>query len=206
MDDNHNMYSVECYKDVRLNKGQGIFVEIKWEGYSDSDNTWEPIENLGNCGASFLKDLALNLRHSLRGKKFSNQLGKVKRIKTKLGQINQMIRALNEIHMLDDSDVSSLEDPEEAEKKSREIKEKRRLEAAEKERIRMEILAKRNGSMGNLLYDGTQQGKGGSNIKNNLQGIDQSINKVNHSNNDSSSHLNKSSNLGEKSTNQNDLK
>ncbi len=28
-------------------KGQSYLV--KWKGYEDSENTWEPVKNLGNC-------------------------------------------------------------------------------------------------------------------------------------------------------------
>ena len=38
-------YEVEKILDTRINKGQREYL-IKWEGYNDSENTWEPTKNL----------------------------------------------------------------------------------------------------------------------------------------------------------------
>lgn len=41
-------YVIENIVDVKLENGMECFC-VKWKGYSDKDNTWEPIENLDNC-------------------------------------------------------------------------------------------------------------------------------------------------------------
>jgi len=41
-------YSVERIVAKRIRKGK-VEYELKWEGYSSSENTWERIENLVNC-------------------------------------------------------------------------------------------------------------------------------------------------------------
>lgn len=41
-------YEVERIVDIRSSHGKRQYL-IKWKGYKDSDNTWEPIENLTHC-------------------------------------------------------------------------------------------------------------------------------------------------------------
>lgn len=38
-------YNVEAIHDKKIEKGKILYF-IKWEGFSKTDNTWEPIENL----------------------------------------------------------------------------------------------------------------------------------------------------------------
>lgn len=41
-------YNIEKVVDKRV-KGHKVFYLIKWEGFSEAENTWEPIENLQSC-------------------------------------------------------------------------------------------------------------------------------------------------------------
>ncbi|ODN04520.1 Chromobox protein 3 [Orchesella cincta] len=41
-------YVVEKILDRRESKGQ-VFYLIKWQGFSDQDNTWEPYDNVSDC-------------------------------------------------------------------------------------------------------------------------------------------------------------
>ena len=41
-------YKVEAILQKRRQAGKTQYL-IKWEGYDESDNTWEPIENLAGC-------------------------------------------------------------------------------------------------------------------------------------------------------------
>ena len=43
-----NYYTVERVCDDRMRGGVRYFL-VKWAGYSESENTWEPEENLRNC-------------------------------------------------------------------------------------------------------------------------------------------------------------
>ncbi|KOB71065.1 putative heterochromatin protein isoform 2 [Operophtera brumata] len=43
-------YIIEKIVDFKYEDGDELFF-VKWKGYSNSDNTWEPIENLNNCPA-----------------------------------------------------------------------------------------------------------------------------------------------------------
>ena len=45
-----NEYEVEEILDSRLVEGLRQYL-IKWKGYDDSENTWEPKTNLKNCWA-----------------------------------------------------------------------------------------------------------------------------------------------------------
>ncbi|XP_047326948.1 DNA (cytosine-5)-methyltransferase CMT2-like isoform X2 [Impatiens glandulifera] len=38
-----------CYGDPYETGKQGVKFKVRWKGYSSSDDTWEPIEGLGNC-------------------------------------------------------------------------------------------------------------------------------------------------------------
>ena len=43
-------YQVESICGNRFDdKSSGMLYLVKWKGYSSKDNTWEPMENLGNC-------------------------------------------------------------------------------------------------------------------------------------------------------------
>ena len=69
-------YAVEKILDYRLVRGRGkkkivkrIQLFIKWEDYTDSDNTWEPLvsiyEDIGQLVRKFLKDQGLTLKRKL---------------------------------------------------------------------------------------------------------------------------------------------
>jgi hypothetical protein len=41
-------YEVEKILDIRINRGKRQY-KVKWKGYGENENTWEPIENLEHC-------------------------------------------------------------------------------------------------------------------------------------------------------------
>lgn len=67
-------YNVELLKAIKKvpydHKKSGIRVLIKWEGYPEDENTWEPIENLNPVSAvRMLKDLGRELESFPKSKK-----------------------------------------------------------------------------------------------------------------------------------------
>ena len=42
----NDLYEVEAIRDRRIKKGKTEYL-IKWLGWSEDTNTWEPVENLG---------------------------------------------------------------------------------------------------------------------------------------------------------------
>ncbi len=56
------MFEVEKILDIKC-ENQKMSVLVKWEGFSDEENTWEPIQNLGrDCAIKLLNQLKLILR------------------------------------------------------------------------------------------------------------------------------------------------
>lgn len=50
-------YIIEKIKEFKFENGKMYFF-VKWKGYSEKDNTWEPIQNLDNCPAVIREFLA----------------------------------------------------------------------------------------------------------------------------------------------------
>jgi hypothetical protein len=46
--DDHFEWEVEAVLDHKKSRGQDLFL-VKWKGYGDEENTWEPERNLGNA-------------------------------------------------------------------------------------------------------------------------------------------------------------
>lgn len=46
--DDGQVYNVAAVLDSRWNNGEAVF-RVRWEGFSEADDTWEPSENLTNC-------------------------------------------------------------------------------------------------------------------------------------------------------------
>lgn len=47
-DDDEIEYVVEQILDRKMKKGKYMYL-VKWEGYNNDHNTWEPEKNLTNC-------------------------------------------------------------------------------------------------------------------------------------------------------------
>ncbi|XP_034829156.1 histone-lysine N-methyltransferase SUV39H2-like isoform X1 [Maniola hyperantus] len=67
-------YIIEKIIDFKYESGQEMFY-IKWKGWDDSANTWEPIENLDNC-PDILKEFAENeeLKHYDKMEKLKEEI------------------------------------------------------------------------------------------------------------------------------------
>ncbi|KAH9611748.1 hypothetical protein KSS87_012087 [Heliosperma pusillum] len=55
--DNEEVFEVEsiigiCYGDPKENKKSGLHFKVRWKGYGPDDDTWEPVDGLGNCWKS----------------------------------------------------------------------------------------------------------------------------------------------------------
>lgn len=61
------VYSVERILQKRKTRGGGIQYLLKWRGYTDNENTWEPKKNLG-C-PELVADFERNLKESKQNKK-----------------------------------------------------------------------------------------------------------------------------------------
>lgn len=61
-----NMFYVERILDKRINRDGRVQYYLKWHGYDDEENTWEPIENL-NC-SDLIKEYEDQLKNKLRDK------------------------------------------------------------------------------------------------------------------------------------------
>lgn len=55
-DDNNDgeVFEVEkvigiCYGDPKESENPGLYFKVRWKGYGPSEDTWEPLEGLGNC-------------------------------------------------------------------------------------------------------------------------------------------------------------
>ena len=55
-------YTVEKILDKRK-KGKRVTYLVKWQGYSDEDNTWEPVSNL-----KYVKFMIADFEKELQGK------------------------------------------------------------------------------------------------------------------------------------------
>eukprot|EP01119_Soliformovum_irregulare_P006695 TRINITY_DN1899_c1_g1_i3.p1 TRINITY_DN1899_c1_g1~~TRINITY_DN1899_c1_g1_i3.p1 ORF type:complete len:555 (+),score=187.82 TRINITY_DN1899_c1_g1_i3:70-1734(+) len=47
-DESQDEFDVDCIVDAKMVKGKKMYL-VKWVGYSDSENTWEPLKNLNHC-------------------------------------------------------------------------------------------------------------------------------------------------------------
>lgn len=56
-----DLYIVEKIVDKRM-KGGKVEYKVKWENYSDSQNTWEPIINLSSVGF-LIEEYEANLKN-----------------------------------------------------------------------------------------------------------------------------------------------
>ena len=65
--DDVNEYSVERIIDKRCGRNGKISYLIKWEGFDNSDNSWEPIENLycTDLIQAFENNLKVNMEQSV---------------------------------------------------------------------------------------------------------------------------------------------
>ncbi|KAK6941277.1 Chromo domain [Dillenia turbinata] len=48
-----------CYGDPNENQQHGLYFKIRWKGYGESEDTWEPISGLGNCSKR-IKEFVMN--------------------------------------------------------------------------------------------------------------------------------------------------
>lgn len=63
-------YVVEEALDIKSARCQVLFVYLKWKGYSDADNTWEPITNLNpEAALSICRGLKENMRKCMMQEK-----------------------------------------------------------------------------------------------------------------------------------------
>lgn len=68
-------FVVEKVLNVRFNKGRKEYY-LKWKGYDETENTWEPLENCGDC-----EDLIKTFEENLKKKKKESNEKKVKSTK-----------------------------------------------------------------------------------------------------------------------------
>lgn len=95
-------YIIEKILDFKFDSGKEYFY-IKWKGWPDSENTWEPIEHLDNC-PSVLKEFLVN-----EELKYCNKLETLKE-EISFGNLlseEQLIKRFSEI---EDSNISKLKE------------------------------------------------------------------------------------------------
>lgn len=55
------IFEVEKLLDIKCEQSK-VYVYVKWEDYSEEENTWEPIQNLGKwCAVKLLNELKLKI-------------------------------------------------------------------------------------------------------------------------------------------------
>lgn len=65
--ENYEVYKVEEILNHRSRKGK-MYYQIKWEGYDQSQNTWEPEENLVDC-PELLEDYKNRMKEKMKAKR-----------------------------------------------------------------------------------------------------------------------------------------
>lgn len=64
-------YTVEDITDIAVRRGK-LNYQVKWLGYSSSQNTWEPLENLKNC-EGLIRECEMRMIRNLNSYYFKKQ-------------------------------------------------------------------------------------------------------------------------------------